>query len=178
MKYNLINFLFNGSQPEMNLLARRCLTMPGDILGCYNWGLLSILSQCVCVLVIQSCPTLCNCSLSGCSVHGILQARLLEWVAIPFSRRSSPPGDRTWSLALRADSFPSEPPGKPHCTSLSTCTSLKSIRPDNTIYKWQRYSYIYIYVCMYLCVCILFTCITHLCRLPKHNKRERNPLLL
>ena len=114
MKYNLINFLFNGSQPEMNLLARRCLTMPGDILGCYNWGLLSILSQCVCVLVIQSCPTLWNCSLSGCSVHGILQARLLEWVAIPFSRRSSPPRDRTWSPALQADSFPSETPGKPH----------------------------------------------------------------
>ena len=113
MKYNLINFLFNGSQPEMNLLARRCLTMPGDILGCYNWGLLSILSQCVCVLVIQSCPTLWNCSLSSCSVHGILQARLLEWVAIPFSRRSSPPRDRTWSPALQADSLPPELPKDP-----------------------------------------------------------------
>ena len=41
---------------------------------------------------IQSCLTLCNpmnCSLSGFSVHGILQARILEWVAVPFSRRSS-----------------------------------------------------------------------------------------
>ena len=37
----------------------------------------------------QSCPTLCNhmdCSLPGSSVHGILQARILEWVAMPFSR--------------------------------------------------------------------------------------------
>ena len=44
------------------------------------------------VLVTQSYPTLCNhmdCSLSGSSVHGILQARILEWVAISFSRGSS-----------------------------------------------------------------------------------------
>ena len=42
--------------------------------------------------VAQSCPTLCDhmdCSLPGSSVHGILQARILEWVAISFSRRSS-----------------------------------------------------------------------------------------
>ena len=42
--------------------------------------------------VAQLCPTLCNpmdCSLSGFSVHGILQARILEWAAISFSRRSS-----------------------------------------------------------------------------------------
>ena len=44
------------------------------------------------VLVTQSCPTLCNpmdCSLPGSSVHGLLQARILESVAIPFFRRSS-----------------------------------------------------------------------------------------
>ena len=34
-------------------------------------------------------------SLPGSSVHGILQARILEWVAMPFSRRSSPPWDQT-----------------------------------------------------------------------------------
>ena len=42
----------------------------------------------VCVLVAQLCLTLCdptNCSLPGFSVHGILQARILEWTAIPFS---------------------------------------------------------------------------------------------
>ena len=36
-----------------------------------------------------------HCSLTGASVHGILQARVPEWVAISFSRESSPPGDRT-----------------------------------------------------------------------------------
>ena len=54
---------------------------------------------CVCVCeVAQSCLTLCDpvdCSLPGSSVHGILQARILEWVAIAFSRGSSQPRDRT-----------------------------------------------------------------------------------
>ena len=45
--------------------------------------------------VVQSCPTLCNpmdCSLPGSSVHRVFQARVLEWVAIAFSRRSSSQG--------------------------------------------------------------------------------------
>ena len=47
---------------------------------------------CVCVLVAQSRLILCNpmdCSLPGSSVHGILQARILQWVIVPFSRGSS-----------------------------------------------------------------------------------------
>ena len=43
------------------------------------------------VLVAQSCPTLCDpmdCDPPGSSVHGILQARILEWLAVPFSRGS------------------------------------------------------------------------------------------
>ena len=66
--------------------------------------------------VAQSCPTLCDpmdCSLPGSSVRGILQARILEWVAISFSRRSSQPKDRTRVSPLQADTLPSEPPGKP-----------------------------------------------------------------
>ena len=50
------------------------------------------------VLVAQSCPSLFNpmdCSPPGSSVHGILQARILEWVAIPFSKGSSWPRGRT-----------------------------------------------------------------------------------
>ena len=49
-------------------------------------------------LVSQSCLTLCNsldCSLPGSSAHGILQARILERVAISFSRESSQPRDQT-----------------------------------------------------------------------------------
>ena len=48
--------------------------------------------------VAQSCPTLCDpmdCSLSGSSVHGIFQARVLEWIAISFSRGS--PRPRNWT---------------------------------------------------------------------------------
>ena len=48
--------------------------------------------------VAQSCLTLCDpmdCGLPGSSIHGILQARVLEWVAISFSRRSSQPRDQT-----------------------------------------------------------------------------------
>ena len=51
------------------------------------------------VLVAQSSLTLCDpmdCNLPGSTVHGILQARTLEWVAIPFSRGSSQPRDQTW----------------------------------------------------------------------------------
>ena len=51
--------------------------------------------------VTQSCPILCNpmdYSPPGSSVHGILQARILEWVAISFSRGSSPPRDQTSSI--------------------------------------------------------------------------------
>ena len=47
---------------------------------------------CVCVCHAQSCSTLCHprdCSPPGSSVHGISQARILEWVAFPFSRESS-----------------------------------------------------------------------------------------
>ena len=67
------------------------------------------------MLVAQSCPTLCNpmdYNLPGSSAHGILQARILEWVvgAIPFSRGSYPnPGTEPGSPALQADSLPSEP---------------------------------------------------------------------
>ena len=50
-------------------------------------------------LVNQPCPTLCNpmdCSPPDSSLCAILKARILEWVAIPFSRGSSQPRDRTW----------------------------------------------------------------------------------
>ena len=53
---------------------------------------------CCCCLVIESCLTFCDpmdCSLTGLSVSGILQARILQWVAIPFSRVSSQPRDQT-----------------------------------------------------------------------------------
>ena len=68
------------------------------------------------IKVTQSCPTLCHHM--DHTVHGILQARILEWVAFPFSRGSSQPRDcGTRSPALQADSLPAEPPGKPNSCS-------------------------------------------------------------
>ena len=80
---------------------------------------------CVCVLVAQSCPTslwLRGLCLPGPSVHGILQARKLEWAASPFSRGSSWFRDRNCSPALQADSLPSELPGKPSTYTVG-CTN-------------------------------------------------------
>ena len=60
--------------------------------------------------VAQSCPTLCgsmDCTPLASSVSGILQVRILEWVAISFPKRIEPRPS-----ALQADSLPSEPPGK------------------------------------------------------------------
>ena len=65
--------------------------------------------------VAQSCPTLCDpvdCSPPGSSIHGILQAGILEWLPFP-SRGDLPnPGIEPRSPALQADAVTSEPPGK------------------------------------------------------------------
>ena len=66
--------------------------------------------------VAQSCLTLCNpmdCSLPGSSIHGIFQARILEWVAISSPGDLPNPGIEPRSPSLQADTLPSEPPGKP-----------------------------------------------------------------
>ena len=78
---------------------------------------------CVCVLVTQSRPTFCghmDCSLPGSSVHRILQARILEWFAIPFSRGSSQSRDRTQVSCTASRFFTPEPPGKPIISSRTT----------------------------------------------------------
>ena len=65
------------------------------------------------VKVAQLCLTLCVPMDS--IVHGILQARVLEWVAIPFSRDLPDPGIEPGSPAMQAYSLPSESPWKPWC---------------------------------------------------------------
>ena len=79
--------------------------------------------MCMCSWVhaksLQSRPTPCDpmdCSLPGSSVHGILQARILEWVAISFSRGSFWSRDRIcvpWGSCTAGGFFTAEPPGKP-----------------------------------------------------------------
>ena len=53
-------------------------------------------------------------SLPGSSIHGIFQARILEWVAFPSPGDLPKPGMEPGSSTLQADALPSEPPGKPH----------------------------------------------------------------
>ena len=58
----------------------------------------AVIGALFCCLVVQSCPALCNpmdCSPPGSSVHGLTQARILEWVVRPSSRGSSQSRDRT-----------------------------------------------------------------------------------
>ena len=54
-----------------------------------------------------------ECNPSDCSVHGILQARILDWVTIPSPGDLPNPGIEPPSPAFQADSLPSEPPGSP-----------------------------------------------------------------
>ena len=94
------------------------------------------------MLVTQCCPTLCNpmnCSPPGSSVRKIVQARILEWVAIPFSRGSSQHTDQTRSPALQVDSLSSEPPWKPH----------------SVFYNSTKTSYEYLHVSCSICAPIL-----------------------
>ena len=76
----------------------------------------NVLSVKMKVLVAQLFLTLCNpmdCSPPGSSVHGILQARTLEWVAIPFSRGSSQPRDQTHFSCIAGRIFTTARPEKP-----------------------------------------------------------------
>ena len=69
------------------------------------------------VLVTQLCLILCNpvdCSPPGSSVHGVLQARMLKCVAIPFPGDCANPGFKPKSPAFQEDSLLSKPPGKPY----------------------------------------------------------------
>ena len=60
-------------------------------------------------------------------IHGILQARILEWVAFPFSRGSSQPRIKSRSPTLQVDSLPAEPQGKPKNTGVGSLSLLQQI---------------------------------------------------
>ena len=95
-----------------------------------------MLGSCVCVCVCVcmharslsgvSLRDLMDCCPPSSSVHGISQARILEWVAISFSRASSWSRDQTQSPALAGRFFTAEPPGKPDpkCYPFSLFTTL------------------------------------------------------
>ena len=69
------------------------------ILTVYKYNSTLNYSRCVCVKVAQLCPTLSDpvdWGLPGSSIRGILRARILEWIPIPFSRGSPQLRDQTW----------------------------------------------------------------------------------
>ena len=81
-------------------------------------------------VVAQLCSTLCNpmdCSPPGSSVHGILQARTLEWVAVPSSTDLLNPRIEPRSPTLQADSLLSEPLRKPKNTGVGSLSLLQGI---------------------------------------------------
>ena len=78
------------------LKAELSLVIPGSL--CFFNDVTGLSSQCMPPKSLHLCPTLCDpidCILPGSSVHGILQARILEWVAMPSSKGSSQPRDWT-----------------------------------------------------------------------------------
>ena len=85
--------------------------------------------------VTQSCPTLCGPM--DYTVHGILQDRILEWVAFPFFKGSSQPRDQ---IAPQADSLPAEPQGKPKNTGVvaQSQTRLKRLSSSSSLSLLQQ----------------------------------------
>ena len=81
--------------------------------------------------VTQSYPTLCDTM--DYPVHGILQARILQWVAFPFSRGSSQPRDKPRSPALQADSLPDALQGKLKNTGVGSLSLLHWIFPTQEL---------------------------------------------
>ena len=81
--------------------------------------------------VTQSCLALCDPV--DYTVHGILQARILEWVAIPFSGGSSLPRDQTQVSRIAGDSLPAEPQGKPKNTGVGSLSLLQGIFPTQEL---------------------------------------------
>ena len=99
-----------------------CPPEPKGLLSSTSWD-----SSKPCVDGAQLCPTLCDgvdCSPPGSSVHGILQARILGWVAVSYSKRSSWPRDRNthllYLLHWQVDSLPLGPLGFPLTKTLTS----------------------------------------------------------
>ena len=98
----------------------------------------------------EVCPTLSDSmdwGLPCSSVDEISQARMLQWVAISFSRESSWPRDQTTSFALTGRFFTTEPPGKPQNIGKRPKTLMSSIKGINhtvgtmlTSLSWESYS--------------------------------------
>ena len=110
--------------------------MYGWVPSLSSWNYHSLVNW-LCVLVAHSRPTLWDpkdCSPPSSSFHGSLQARILEWVAIPFSRGSSQSRDWPWLSCIAGRYFSlSEPPGKHHPLTQYKIKSLKFGKKTKTV---------------------------------------------
>ena len=89
------------------------------------------------------------------TVHGILQARILEWVAIPFSRRSSS-GIEPRSLTLQEDSLPAELLGKPKYTGVGSLSLLQGILATQESNQGLLHCRQILYQLSYVASCVIF----------------------
>ena len=107
---------------------------------------------CMGAVLLQLCPTLCDamdCSLPGSSVHGILQARILEWVATPSSRGSSPPRVWTWvscSSCIAGGFFTAGPLGKPQIPFIYIYVYTHTHTHTHTHTQTYIYTHIYMHI--------------------------------
>ena len=133
-----LNFSTVLSWPYETLVQHRskCTVIIQEYFNCVTkvWVQVSLY---VC-LVAQFCQTLCDpmhCSLPGSSVQGILRARILEWVAIPFFRGSFQPRDWTW-VSYIAGRFFTNWATREALTWLKMSTILRL--KDPTLYSWYK----------------------------------------
>ena len=91
-------------------------TLTNQVTKCNIVPLFVVVKSLSCTQVFCN-PT--DCSLPGSSVHGISQARILERIAISFSRDLPDSGIKPASPALAGRFFSAEPPGKPYCSTIS-----------------------------------------------------------
>ena len=122
----------------------------------FSMFLILIIGECMHAQSLQLYVTLhecMDCSLPGSSVHGIIQARILEWVAMPSFRRSSQSRDETWTHvscgSCTADGFfTAEPPEEPYWVRVGSSNLL-----------------LWLWVCLFphLILSVLSLCILKLC---------------
>ena len=103
------------------------------------------------MLVSQSCPTLTDHSTPGSSVHRILQARILEWVANPFSRGFSQPRDWIWVSCIAGRFFTMWPTREVH-NFLSASYSLEGM--DAYACHVQLLSHVLLFVMPWTVACM------------------------
>ena len=124
LSFKLYNLFLQVFLPLKSLQNIFCIFLCCKIYPCCLFILYIVVAK-----SLQLCPTLQNpmdCNLPGSSVHEILQAKILEWVAIPFSRGSSQPRDGNWVSFIAGRFFTIWPTGE----ALSPIQTLDLLRKD------------------------------------------------